>query len=106
MVYTEDNLYESSIHIRLCYVRKIVVINIRLCKIRNITYTTYICGPFVFIQYVSISTVMESPSDNDPCFNEYSSEDGRDVNEDRLEFCEHCGEIVQRSTQWRHKLSQ
>ena len=36
--------------------------------------------------------------DNDPCFNESSSEDGCDVKEDGLEFCEHWGEIVQRST--------
>ena len=45
---------------------------------------------------------MESPSDNESCFDE-SSEDGGDVQEDGLEFCEHCGEIVHRSTHWRHK---
>ena len=46
---------------------------------------------------------MESPSDNDPCFHESSSEDGRDVKEDGLEFYEHCKEIVQQSTHWHHK---
>ena len=45
---------------------------------------------------------MES-SDNEGCFDDCFEDAGHNINHDGLEFCDHCGEFVHRSTHWRHK---